>query len=685
MSDEKRELKLLEAWEPPAAAGAPIGCLATTFTFNSVFFEEECLGRFLNLESDPKDDDAVYFVEREEKLSGVCAAVLADQHHCRGKRNVRWDLLSARPQNGVMHAKVSLLHWTGWTRVIIASANLTPEGYRKNLEIFAVLDYSNGSSAPLDCLRETIGFLRDTLDQTAMTDGNPAGARSLELLDRVSAESRKWGTTGRGRAPVRTNVIFSGPGRKSVLEQISDLWPHQQPPINAWITSPFYDTGPSNLPAKRLWERLRQRGDASLTFNVRAEKIPGEKKAIKLFAPHALKDAQPGGRAGRLETKFNAVFEYSEDAGNESGEYRPLHLKSIWLENDFVTGYLVGSSNFTTKGLGLTKGRNIEANLFFTTSNNSAYRKLESAYLDGEEIGPKADIRWTEEIDETEAGEADLLPLPTGFKTAVYRWDPENGSSLILQLGQALPDEWTIRLDQHKDDLTSSGAWKAQGAPSELIIKLTEAVPPAGLEVTWVGAKGLAWWPVVVQSGSSLPPPDELKLLSLDDLVNILSSARPLHQILRRLRRKQGGKTQGNGSQAADFHKRVDMSNYLLQRTRRLSWAFRAIREKLERPIATRDTLAWRLYGPVGVQALATAISKAAKSPDERSFLFAELALELGRIRPAEERGYLPAAEVVAEIRNLMKVLEGQAGKDSPSGIPSIQGYVRSAFREALK
>ena len=68
--------KLLDAWSPPDAAGDPLGCLATSFTFDPVFFEEECLSRFLHLESDAFEDGPAYLVEREEKP--LCEAPAID-------------------------------------------------------------------------------------------------------------------------------------------------------------------------------------------------------------------------------------------------------------------------------------------------------------------------------------------------------------------------------------------------------------------------------------------------------------------------------------------------------------------------------------------------------------------------------------------------------------------------------
>src|SRR5690242_16131084 len=89
--------KILDAWTPPEDAGKPVGCVATSFTFSPVLFEEECLSRFLQLESDAAEDGPAYLVEREEKLSQLmCAAALVDQHYASGVRSLRWDLLSAR-------------------------------------------------------------------------------------------------------------------------------------------------------------------------------------------------------------------------------------------------------------------------------------------------------------------------------------------------------------------------------------------------------------------------------------------------------------------------------------------------------------------------------------------------------------------------------------------------------------
>jgi hypothetical protein len=101
--------QLLEAWEPPEQAGEPIGCAATTFTFDPVFFEEHCLSRFLSLETDPREDGAAYLIEREEKLAVTKVAVFVDRSNMDGSASPRWDVLPVTVPRGIFHPKISVL------------------------------------------------------------------------------------------------------------------------------------------------------------------------------------------------------------------------------------------------------------------------------------------------------------------------------------------------------------------------------------------------------------------------------------------------------------------------------------------------------------------------------------------------------------------------------------------------
>ncbi len=58
---ERQANRLLDYWVPADGARQALGCVATSFTFDSVFFEQECPTRFAEVESDP-----AYLIEREE-------------------------------------------------------------------------------------------------------------------------------------------------------------------------------------------------------------------------------------------------------------------------------------------------------------------------------------------------------------------------------------------------------------------------------------------------------------------------------------------------------------------------------------------------------------------------------------------------------------------------------------------
>src|SRR6185437_2623166 len=127
----------------------------------------------------------------------------------------------------------------------------------------------------------------------------------------------------------------------------------------------------------------------------------------------------------------------------------------------------------------------------------------------------------------------------------------------------------------------------------------TRPSPPSELRVTWNDSGGAAWWPVNVLDPSALPPPAELKDLSLEELIDILTSAKPLHEALKKWLTRKSKKSPAEEI-PMDPHRRVDTSSFLLQRTRRLSWALTALRSRLERPVFSETGLIWRLRGPIG-------------------------------------------------------------------------------------
>lgn len=692
--------KLLDAWSLPEEAGVPIGCVTTSFTFDAAFFEKECLARFLGLESDEKETPTAYLIEREEKLSQVvCASALVDQHFASGPRSLRWDLLSARlPRGaGILHAKVSLLLWSQQARLIVASANLTEPGYRHNHEVFAALDYAVGSSSPLAVLDEMIEFLRETV-KLAASDGaaaSPSVGRWNALLDRASAMTRDWGTTDapRGIDQPRVFAVLSGPEREtepqrgSVFQQLDKQRSDKSPLSLACVVSPFFDDGPAenNRPAREIWGLLKQRGEACVEYHVTAEEVPGE-AALLVHAPE-LRLAVPENRT-QIGTRFKRL---------ELDEDRPLHAKCVWLENDRTILSMIGSSNFTSAGLGLGKVKNVEANLCFEVVRErqpEAATALNAAWLGAVDLPKGVELRFqqrTDRDDDDSASDTELLP--EAFAEVIYSRDESQRACIEFRFNlepQTPPSGWVLFVEDGSEQFVSESQWHAAGCPTTWRVAWDRERPPSGFEVSWTDAKGRVWWSVNVQSGLYLPPPSELKDLPLELLIEILTSAKSLSQIMGKRLERQLERSGSEGLPELDPHRRIDMSGFLLQRTRRVSWALTALRERLDRPVSSVQALNWRLRGPVGVLALAKAIGREAKSSTERAFLLAELCLELHRVQPqSTDEKCVSVESIRAALRAVIVELSQSVAPDAISPTSSsehaaLARYVQTVFEKVL-
>ena len=672
--------KLLDAWIPPDGAGDPVGCLATSFTFDAVFFEEECLGRFLRLETDANEDGPIYLLEREEKLAQLkYVAVLVDRHHCRGSRSLRWDLIPVGTPKGIFHAKISILHWQNCIRLIIGSANLTEDGYRRNQEVFTSFDFRPKSEVPKDCLLEIIKFLKNILaTQSAGVSVNSINNANQFLEDLISLLG-KWDLRYPGKLKIMP--ILVGPGRPSVIHQLQTQWPATTLPDYAHIVSPFFDkNGKAEYrPALEVWKNLlKKRGDAELNFSVVVEKL-SDSDDILIHAPESLLKATPSGRRG--------VYTGFEEIDLESN--RPLHAKTIWLESDRWVLFLIGSSNFTSPGLGLGLA-NIEANLVFLVDKykqKKFHKALEATLLDGEILEIGKTTRW-EQANQDGIDEASLEDplLPPSFHSAVYGIS-KDGQSIQLKLDNP-PKSWVLKNELTGKNWYGEREWLSEGKKKEVVIPWEGRRPPSGFWVTWKGANGKAWLPVTVESQKSLPVPEELRDLPLEVLVNILTSSRPLHRVeaLRRyLRRRMDRKEEKKSiTKIIDPHQKVDTSQFLLKRIRRVGWALNALRERLERPVLTLESLWWRLRGPVGVMALAGALIKESRSPEEAEFFLAELILELYRVRPQSDSGYLELKIIKEAIKGLILDLKNKiSAKESRDDIV-FKNYINNVLEATV-
>lgn len=627
---------LLQAWTPPNDAGEAIGVLATTFTFDAAFFEEECLGRFAAVEADAQRDGALYRIEREERLAQLrCATVLADIHHAGGSRSLRWDLLAARPRSGVMHAKVSLLAWERHVRIIIGSSNLTGEAYRRNRECAGVLDF--GEVAMDRALVDPVlAFLRELLDLAV----GPGRERALSLIDWVTA--RPWRAPPPARG-LQRRVVLVGPGRPGVFEQLAEALPGRAD--EAHVVSPFFDKGGGRLyaPDRRIWEELmRRRGEASVGFHVAGEPR-GDAQGWRLALPshivenHALQRASASLRLHAIEVL-------------EDRERRPLHAKSLALVAVDWSALLIGSSNFTCAGLGPKGARvvNWEANLLYwvkADARDPLRRGLAARFTGGNEVS-LADDNQFDPVFGDEAQECDEPVLPAFFESVSLERLEANEIDLHFRFSDGKPPaNWVVR---DRDLIVASHVdWWAAGRPRQQLRTCRRLPPTAStLRVEWrAGEIAMsADWPINVESADVLPVPDELRDLSLAALLDLLGSGRPLREALRNWLRRQPDDDDADPESAlelVDPHAKVDTSEFLVQRVRRACWAMRHLRGRLEEPLASESAWTWRLEGPVGARVLMAAMLRGGAAPmsaDEAAFMLAEFERELALVR-LEVRG----------------------------------------------
>ena len=626
--------RLLSLWEPPEKAGTPVGVLATTFTLDTALFEEECLARFAGVQSDPARDGALYRIEREERLASLlCATVVADVHHCGGRRSLRWDLLAARPDSGVMHAKISLLAWTDHVRVLLSSANLTVEGYRRNQECFAALDF-DASFADRTLLDPLLEYLRELL---LLTNG-PARERAQRLLSWVNERLPSHGAPGKG---IQRHLLFVGPGRSNLFDQLKALLPSNAPPGEAHVVSPFFDPTPRDSgPERTLWRVMKQKGPARLHLHVAGEEAP-ESKRWRLEVPKHVLDATPKRRDGVVaELHPIRVADVLTDFGRER---RPLHAKTLTLSHETWTALVIGSSNFTSAGMGLSPyARNFEANIVFilrATPSDDRRKLIDSrGFRGGAAVDLAGGVDFAPAFDPDGEDGDSPPPLPAFFREAVLEGiGADNYQLKIVFEGLPPTGAWAVR--HEKAALADSATWLGAGQPEWLQLTAPrEGPPPSLLTVQWGTDDHVADWPVNVVSADALPAPSELQGLSLAALLDLLSSARPLHEALRAWLRRQPDDDDADvdsSGELIDPHAKVDTSGFLVKRVQRACWAMRQLRDRLEQPVLSVSAMAWRINGPVGARAVLNAIQRQCDPtlPDESAFLLCEMWREMRQLK----------------------------------------------------
>lgn len=661
-------VKLLDYWSPPDGSGAPVACLATSFTFEADFFTQDCLARFLSLSTVQGEGDRISSIvavlEEEDRLSEAQVSVLVDRSSPAEKRNLRWDVLPVAVPGGLLHAKAAVLLWERATRIVLGSANLTSAGYRQQVELVLAVDLDEGCGVPASFIFDLATELRGLV---ALVPDALAGPKERAMASIATLEARVADLalpTG-GSKDLRLAVAPARPGL-SPLDQMDSVWRGGQP-LWATVVSPFWDDATPAPAVAAIRKRLtgRPASDRSVTLVAAVDPFVGTVQAPpSLASQHA------------------EIFAFDPP----DKELRSLHAKLLLMESPEWVAALMGSSNATTSGYGLAPGHgHHELNVWIGCPASSKTAKhLRSLARIGEAID-LAETAWEAVADEDEQ-RGPLLP--GGFVGCVI--DAATRQARFTFQASGLPVSWEVRTPAGHAMVTS-GAWRERDRPPELIVDLPDELLPPYFDVRWESDDGQeqATWIANVEDRGALPPPAELKELPVNVLLAALASSRPLPVALEQELRRAERATGATEHVELDPLRRFDDSSLLLQRTRHLSLALWRLQDRLQRPASNLDALRWRLHGSLGPAAIADGLVAAALDdralPGEAHFLLAELALTVAAVDWRLVVGSLAWPDVQEIVASALDVIEQRRTELPPAPHETLDAYVRDALAEARR
>ena len=611
---------MLELWRPPVAAGEAIGCLATTFTFQPGLFEEQCLARFLQVDSDPQREELAYLLEREANLGRVYAGVLVDRAQSGVEHSMRWDVLPVRIPNGKQHAKLSLLAWENCVRVIVSSANLTEQGYRSNQEVTIAVD-SVPTGINRTIVSDAIRFLQSLIDFVPSgEDGSPQKERASAFLNQVTTQTEDWiklSVDASGRqllvATLPRNNRRTEEPRSSLVETLQAC-SKAGAPEEIWAASPFFDVGnDEDATTEALCKSMARGRTRSIYFAVPSLDQLGS-DSPRLAAPKSL-----------LLTSKKFVDQVGFEIlphTDVDGHERPWHAKMLALRrynaDEGYSALMIGSSNFTKAGMGINGVANAEINLLTIAKlgdKSKLPKHLDNVWPEMEEV-----INLSEdflqgpvpELEEEERSGASNVPI--GFVAVTFH--SGECSKLTIEFDPAsLPSEWLCQtLPDSKLFTLTSNQWINDGSKTKIESDWPRLSPPTRMLVRWL-SNDETWCegflPINVDNPSDLPAPTEIENMSSDDLLMILAASDP-GAALRvwaagKVLLDNGFDEDLDSANPADLDplRNYSLANTFLRRIRTRALVFARLKQNLERPVRTKQTLLWRLEGFIGVKVLA--------------------------------------------------------------------------------
>ena len=269
--------------------------------------------------------------------------------------------------------------------------------------------------------------------------------------------------------------------------------------------------------------------------------------------------------------------------------------------------------------------------------------------------------------------------MPAAFGLALFCLD-ERGGRLELEIGVDAPPVFAVE-SKEQGAVLDSESWVRSGSPNTVVVPWGSKRLPSSLDVRWQDDEKREYdapWVVNVADMSALPPPDELGSLSLAELIEILTSARPLHEVvLRILQRRENQKAPG-ATIEVDPHQKVDTSQFFLRRMRRVAQALEGMRERLQQPVSLAGRAPLALARADRTDRLGKASLR--RRPRRRRVHDRRSCRDLAQRRVATSGDAASPQSVRG--RKIMQSLH-ELAHEAPAA-PALRNYVTTSFEELL-
>lgn len=454
--------KLADYLKPSSSeAGLLLGFLATSYEFDSDFFETDFLPNVLNLGvwDDRNWASRIALEKALAELSAACVIMDASCYRAR-PRSLRVEFVPAvRPGSGALHAKVLLLRYENEVRLLISSANLTERGFRKNLEVATVISASASSPNEAALLSQALLQLRQAYGQWMTPSAD-------KLLEDVRRQLEDWLPAAETQSNAWT--IFGG-GTRSVADQFLDCWPGSEAVHKVIIVSPFWSD--SAAPLATFLDALAQRNlltdRSELLLLTEAKPMPdGEVRPVLPSALQAL-DFSRWNLAATVQAIDSAVTREEAQGRDDLTATRALHAKIVALCGPSNALVYTGSANFTARGWGLSLSPHLA--------------NIEAGVVVLRETGGK---KWVQGI--LPRGKGPVIPLPCTESCLIEL--PESGPEpipwpaflreLVLAPSALKPDDLLLRVRLYVSAQPASWALKCiepEGAEQQYPVLLSVA------------------------------------------------------------------------------------------------------------------------------------------------------------------------------------------------------------------